>query len=65
MARKLDIDFSVVGSYSHEFKDKSITSYIINFEPKYFSDIKDFLDENNILWHEVDNQVDKEEYDDC
>ncbi|MDD2371656.1 MAG: methionine ABC transporter ATP-binding protein [Firmicutes bacterium] len=60
LARTLNIDFSVVGSDSHNFKDDSITSYIINFDPIYMRDIKKFLDKNNILWHEIDEQTDKE-----
>jgi D-methionine transport system ATP-binding protein len=65
LARKLDIDFSVVGSDSHNFKDESITSYIINFDIKHMKDIENFLDENNILWHEIDSNNNKEVSDEC
>ncbi len=65
LARKLDIDFSVVGSDSHNFRDESITSYIINFDIKHMKDIEKFLDENNILWHEIDGNNNMEVNNDC
>lgn len=65
LARKLDIDFSVVGSDSHNFKDESITSYIINFDIRHMQSIEKFLDENNILWHEINSRNNKEVSDGC
>lgn len=65
MARKLDIDFSVVGSDSHDFKDESMTSYIINFDPLYMDRIRGFLEDNQILWHEIEENRNKEDQDDC
>ena len=65
MARTLDIDFSVVGSDSHDFKDDSITSYIINFDPLHLNPICQFLEQNNVLWHQIEEQgPDEEEEDD-
>ena len=60
LARALNIDFSVVGSDSHAFKDDSITSYIINFDSLHLKRIQEFLDQNNVLWHEIEEQAARE-----
>ena len=63
LARALNIDFTVVGSDSHNFKDDSITSYIINFDSLHLRRIQEFLDKNNVLWHEIEEQAAREDDD--
>lgn len=62
LARELDIDFSIIGGELDSFSEKSINSIIIKVESKHFENIKEYFDNNNILWREILPHISEEGY---
>lgn len=61
MARALDMDFSIVGSDTHNYGDDSMTSYIINIDPIHMEGVARYLEERKMLWHEVAGREEDED----
>ncbi|PJI07337.1 MULTISPECIES: methionine ABC transporter ATP-binding protein [Clostridium] len=53
MARKLDIDFSIVWGKLEKFRDNVLGSLVINFSEDKKDIICNYLDSHNVIWEEV------------
>lgn len=51
MARKLDVDFSILGGKMEKYRDKHLGDLIINFNDNDIEKVKKYLDEEEIIWH--------------
>ena len=57
MARDLDIDFSIVWGKLEKFRDNVLGNLIINVKKEHKELVEKYLDEKQILWEEIENDV--------
>lgn len=56
MARKFDIDVSIVFGKLEKFKDEILGSLVINIDPSKEKIVKDFLEESGVMWEDLENE---------
>lgn len=56
MARRLEIDFQILGGGLEVYRDNTIGSVLINVEPKDFDAIAAYLKERQVQWHRLEGR---------
>lgn len=56
MAKKFDIDVSIVFGKLEKFKDEILGSLVINIDPSKEKIVKDFLEESGVMWEDLENE---------
>jgi len=51
LARDLDVDFSILSGKVEKYRDEHLGSLIINFQKKDIYEVKEYLTNNQIVWH--------------
>jgi len=57
LSRELQIEYSVCGGKMERYRDKHLGSLVINIAGQDLPQVKNFLDNNNVVWH-ICNQGD-------
>lgn len=52
MSRELKVDFVIVSGKMERYKEKNLGSLILNFEEKDIEEVKRYLTEKDMIWHE-------------